>query len=609
MWARADFAANLAAIVDDGKARAPGVVKPYAAKGKEKYQLPDGVSAAEAASLLEAELMGGTSFVLAFEKVSEQRRPMKWLADALFAVTVIPASIHLYASAPGAQVLPPHTDPYDVLVWQLTGTKNWRACVPREELASRTFNVSRPLSDSQRCLLQELVRGNIEGCNTYSVDDAATSLSCEDFVMAPGDVLYMPKGVVHFAQTVDTGDITFHLTIGLHRKRMQWLDVIDHMIEHLPPPAAADADATADGGSGAGGADGTGGLQREAFRQLVDRYSQTAEGVHLHESVPGWLLHCLRPAALVHAHFEGAPSCTEREAELLRVFRLHMERLGNWLYQLARRGAWQFASEVATREAKPGQAADMEAVRLLFWWRGFSTAQQPEGGLAILSALAAGGDRLQQALASVAKVLTWEDTEVKAAEATRLDAQMTRRAGGVRRGGPSLCDEMDGWDAECRNSDATLCEAHVKTAKPHETCAQYCEAQGMWCEAAWDDASGGCKRQSSGKAPLCNVKRTNQICACRRDCMDRGPWACTETGCPARQVTCEILSAACSSTFNRIWNTAPADVAELQVWQVCPMSCGRCLSQPRASHAQPKEELPAFVHAKVVTVGASLGHL
>ena len=115
--------------------------------------------------------------------------------------------------------------------------------------------------------------------------------------MAPGDVLYMPKGVVHFAQTVDTGDITFHLTIGLHRKRMQWLDVIDHMIEHLPPPAAAAADATAvavaadgtavavaaDGGSGDAAADGTAGLQREAFRQLVDRYSKTAEGVHLHE--------------------------------------------------------------------------------------------------------------------------------------------------------------------------------------------------------------------------------------------------------------------------------------------------------------------------------------
>ena len=36
----------------------------------------------------------------------------------------------------------------------------------------------------------------------------------------------------------------------------------------------------------------------------------------------------------------------------------------------------------------------------------------------------------------------------------------------------------------------------------------------MWCEAAWDDANGGCKRQPSGKgkgsAPLCSVKRTNQ---------------------------------------------------------------------------------------------------
>jgi len=55
VWARADFAANLAAIVDDGKARSPGVIKPYAAKGKEKYTLPDGVNASEAVSLLEAE--------------------------------------------------------------------------------------------------------------------------------------------------------------------------------------------------------------------------------------------------------------------------------------------------------------------------------------------------------------------------------------------------------------------------------------------------------------------------------------------------------------------------------------------------------------------------
>ena len=43
-----------------------------------------------------------------------------------------------------------------------------------------------------------------------------------------------------------------------------------------------------------------------------------------------------------------------------------MERLGNWLYRLARRGAWDLASEVATTEAGPGKAPDMESVRLPF---------------------------------------------------------------------------------------------------------------------------------------------------------------------------------------------------------------------------------------------------
>ena len=37
------------------------------------------------------------------------------------------------------------------------------------------------------------MRDNIDGCTTYTVDDAAASLRCEDFAMAPGDVLYMPK--------------------------------------------------------------------------------------------------------------------------------------------------------------------------------------------------------------------------------------------------------------------------------------------------------------------------------------------------------------------------------------------------------------------------------
>jgi hypothetical protein len=341
VWQRSDLAANVEAIVSDGKARTSGVIKPYMPNKKDsKYQLPENVGATEAVTLLQEQMMAGVSFVLAFEKVSASRRPMKWLNDALFAVTGIPSSIHLYASAPGAQVLPPHTDPYDVLVWQLTGSKSWRACVPREELGSRTFNVSRPLSDAQRCLLQELVRDNIGGCTSYTVEDAA-SLACEDFTMAPGDVIYMPKGVVHHARTHPSEEPTFHLTIGLHRKNMQWLDVVTHIVEKLPltPPAAA---AGSSGGGGVGVVvDALGAAmrlappappaestQREAFVHLLTAYSTTAEGVHMHETVPGWLLHCYRPEHLVHARFDGAPSCAERTAELRRIFELHMDQLG-----------------------------------------------------------------------------------------------------------------------------------------------------------------------------------------------------------------------------------------------------------------------------------------
>ena len=41
------------------------------------------------------------------------------------------------------------------------------------------------------------------------------ALVCEEFTMAPGDVLYMPKGVVHYAMTENATE-AFHLTIGLH---------------------------------------------------------------------------------------------------------------------------------------------------------------------------------------------------------------------------------------------------------------------------------------------------------------------------------------------------------------------------------------------------------
>ena len=86
----------------------------------------------------------GTSFVFKFEYFSAHSRPLIWLSRSLFNLTGIPASIHLYASAAGAQVLNPHTDPYDVLVWQA------RAASADGVLQNRTI---RNKIDAEACAL------------------------------------------------------------------------------------------------------------------------------------------------------------------------------------------------------------------------------------------------------------------------------------------------------------------------------------------------------------------------------------------------------------------------------------------------------------------------
>ena len=90
------------------------------------------------------------------------------------------------------------------------------------------------------------------------------------------------------------------------------------------------------------------------------------------------------------------------------------------------------------------------------------------------------------------------------------------------------------------------------------------------------ERGGGCGSPSSSK---CSARRGSQICACRRECADAGPWACDEMGCPASVVTCEgHLSRACGALFDRIWRSGrpPRGTAGLEVRQLCPASCGEC---------------------------------
>jgi len=288
--------------------------------------------------------------------------------------------------------------------------------------------------------------------------------------------------------------------------------------------------------------------------------------------VPGWLLLCRRPWTLGAARVatdvpDGHASCDELDHELARLFKHHLGRFGGWLFRKAQEGPWRLALEVAEAEKAAGEPADLQSVESLFWW---------SGDLRFLRRLQSDRAQLAAAFNQVALVTDYHDTKkARWPRRTKGGRRDVRASGEAARGAPTLCDELSGWQSECRGSDHTTCEAVVDIGHA-TTCDAFCDSQGAWCEAGWDDMAGSCLR-SSRSGSSCSANRTNQICRCRRECADTGPWECHEEGCPARRVTCDILSSACHARFSDIWRRPPSGMASVAVKQACPMACAACM--------------------------------
>lgn len=102
---------------------------------------------------------------------------------------------NIYMTPPGNQGFNPHYDSHDVLVLQVSGSKEWRVYGTPVEL---------PLSD------QSFQRGQDVGEETMR------------FLLEPGDTLYLPRGVAHDA--VATDETSLHITTGLMFR--SWADVL-----------------------------------------------------------------------------------------------------------------------------------------------------------------------------------------------------------------------------------------------------------------------------------------------------------------------------------------------------------------------------------------------
>lgn len=61
-----------------------------------------------------------------------------------------------------------------------------------------------------------------------------------------------------------------------------------------------------------------------------------------------------------------------------------------------------------------------------------------------------------------------------------------------------------------------------------------------------------------------------------RGCVDRGPFACTDLGCPSAEVNCSLLSKVCPVMFHDLWERPPPGLATQTIASQC---CATCAAQ------------------------------
>jgi bifunctional lysine-specific demethylase and histidyl-hydroxylase NO66 len=110
-----------------------------------------------------------------------------------------PVQANAYITPPGARGLGVHFDTHDVFVLQVAGRKHWVVHEPVIEL---------PMPAQKHPVV---------------ADDEPLL----DIVLAPGDVLYVPRGFLHAATSLD--EVSAHLTIGILADT--WYDVLQEVVK------------------------------------------------------------------------------------------------------------------------------------------------------------------------------------------------------------------------------------------------------------------------------------------------------------------------------------------------------------------------------------------
>lgn len=166
-----------------------------------------------------------------------------------------PTRVNAYVTPPESTGFVPHYDPHDVLILQIEGSKTWRVS---HDVVVPPHEMYRP-----------------EGFGTGGLSSPI------ELCMQAGDVLYLPRGRVHAAETHSEPSV--HLTVGIHAPTV--LTLITHVLhslslrddrvhDRLPPRHLDDAAVRASLGE----------LVRDTLRTVADP-GVIAEGVGAMEEV------------------------------------------------------------------------------------------------------------------------------------------------------------------------------------------------------------------------------------------------------------------------------------------------------------------------------------
>jgi ribosomal protein L16 Arg81 hydroxylase len=217
-------------------------------KGPENYRLADG-----SLDVADVRKDFADGYTIVMDGIEQYVRTIGTLARSLEVELNFPTQVNAYITPPHSSGLVPHYDDHDVLILQIQGSKSWHLYV----------GADRPAREIQRDTDKAVVLESLP---------APT-----DLLLAAGDVLYVPRGRVHEAETHSEASI--HLTVGIHAPTVLMLAIgalysksfrDDRLNAQLPPRHLDDRNLDA----------GVRDLVREAIAD-VDDSGALADGVSL----------------------------------------------------------------------------------------------------------------------------------------------------------------------------------------------------------------------------------------------------------------------------------------------------------------------------------------